>query len=129
MQVTAYTQTLSDIEARIGDRAKAGQVVGNFNSLIMMRVRETATAELLTKQLPQVDVLSNGVSSGVTDSADAQGNIGFSSNTQDRVSSVQVPLLEPPHWYSYPKARRLPCWKAASSGSYASHYRILHTIR
>lgn len=82
VQVTAYTQTLSDIEARIGDRAKAGQVVGNFNSLIMMRVRETATAELLTRQLPQVDVLSNSVSSGVTDNTDAQGNIGFSSNTR-----------------------------------------------
>ncbi|MEN1479902.1 conjugative coupling factor TraD, PFGI-1 class, partial [Pseudomonas aeruginosa] len=31
LQVTAYTQTLSDIEARIGNRAKAGQVIGNFN--------------------------------------------------------------------------------------------------
>jgi len=28
IQVTAYTQTLSDIEARIGNRAKAGQVIG-----------------------------------------------------------------------------------------------------
>ena len=53
VQVTAYTQTLSDIEARIGNRAKAGQVVGNFNNLFMLRVRETATAELLTRQLPK----------------------------------------------------------------------------
>jgi hypothetical protein len=28
VQVTAYTQTLSDIEAKIGNRAKAGQVIG-----------------------------------------------------------------------------------------------------
>lgn len=42
LQVTAYTQTLSDIEARIGNRAKAGQVIGNFNNLFMLRVRETA---------------------------------------------------------------------------------------
>src|SRR3546814_20626299 len=28
VQVTAYTQTLSDIEARIGNRAKAGQEIG-----------------------------------------------------------------------------------------------------
>jgi hypothetical protein len=27
-QVTAYTQTWSDVEARIGSRAKAGQIVG-----------------------------------------------------------------------------------------------------
>jgi hypothetical protein len=38
LQVTAYTQTLSDIEARIGNRAKAGQVIGNFNNLFMLRV-------------------------------------------------------------------------------------------
>lgn len=84
MQVTVYTQTLSDIEARIGDRAKVGQLVGNFNSLSMMRVRvrvrETATA-------------------------DAQGGISFSSSTQDRVSSVQVPLLEPASLMQLPKGQ------------------------
>jgi len=37
-QVTAYTQTWSDIEARIGNAAKAGQIAGNFNTLIMLRV-------------------------------------------------------------------------------------------
>jgi len=46
VQVTAYTQTLSDIEAR----TKAVQVIGNFNNLFMLRVRETATVELLTNQ-------------------------------------------------------------------------------
>ena len=53
VQVTAYTQTMSDIEAKIGSRAKAGQIIGNFNNLFMLRVRETATAELLTNQLPR----------------------------------------------------------------------------
>ncbi|MCP6066071.1 conjugative coupling factor TraD, PFGI-1 class, partial [Klebsiella pneumoniae] len=60
---------------------------------------------LLTKQLPQVDVLSNSISSGVADSADAQGNIGFSSNTQDRMSSIQVPLLEPASLVQLPKGQ------------------------
>jgi hypothetical protein len=61
LQVTAYTQTLSDIEARIGNRAKAGQVIGNFNNLFMLRVRETATAELLTRQLPKVEVYTTTI--------------------------------------------------------------------
>ena len=65
-----YTpQTLSDIEARIGNRAKAGQVVGNFNNLFMLRVRETATAELLTRQLPKTRFPPPLVS-GATDSSD-----------------------------------------------------------
>ena len=55
-QVTAYTQTWSDVEARIGSRAKAGQVAGNFNTLIMLRVKELATAEMLTQQLPKVEI-------------------------------------------------------------------------
>ena len=69
VQVTAYTQTWSDIVARLGDSAKAGQVMGNFNSLIMLRVRELETAELLTKQLPEVQVHSMTLVSGVTDTS------------------------------------------------------------
>lgn len=105
MQVTAYTQTLSDIEARIGNRAKAGQVVGNFNNLIMLRVRETATAELLTKQLPKVDVYTTTPLSGTTDSSDIHGQTDFTSNTQDRISISSVPLIEPSHVVGLPKGQ------------------------
>jgi conjugative coupling factor TraD, SXT/TOL subfamily len=105
IQVTAYTQTLSDIEARIGNRAKAGQVIGNFNNLFMLRVRETATAELLTKQLPQVDVYSTSVMSAATDSSDPQGNTAFTSNTQDRITTTSVPMIEPAHVVALPKGQ------------------------
>ena len=105
VQVTAYTQTLSDIEARIGNRAKASQVVGNFNNLFMLRVRETATAELLTRQLPKVEVYTTTVMSGATDSSDPTGNTAFTSNTQDRISSNSVPLIEPAHVVGLPKGQ------------------------
>jgi conjugative coupling factor TraD (TOL family) len=105
MQVTAYTQTLSDIEARLGNRAKAGQVIGNFNNLFMLRVRETATAELLTKQLPKVDVYTTSVISGATDSSDPHSSTAFTSNTQDRISSTNVPLIEPAHVVALPKGQ------------------------
>jgi conjugative coupling factor TraD (TOL family) len=105
VQVTAYTQTLSDIEAKIGNRAKAGQVIGNFNNLVMLRVRETATAELLTKQLPKVEIFTTATMSGATDSSDPQGNTAFTSNTQDRVTTTSVPLIEPAHVVSLPKGQ------------------------
>ncbi|ATE58739.1 type IV conjugative transfer system coupling protein TraD [Thauera sinica] len=105
LQVTAYTQTLSDIEARIGSRAKAGQVIGNFNNLIMLRVRETATAELLTRQLPKVEVYTTTLVSGATDSSDIHGPTDFTSNTQDRVSTSSVPLIEPAHVVGLPKGQ------------------------
>lgn len=105
VQVTAYTQTLSDIEARIGNRAKAGQVIGNFNNLFMLRVRETATAELLTRQLPKVDVYTASVVSGATDSSDPKGKTAFTSNTVDRVSATSVPMIEPAHVVGLPKGQ------------------------
>jgi conjugative coupling factor TraD (TOL family) len=105
IQVTAYTQTLSDIEARIGNRAKAGQVIGNFNNLFMLRVRETATAELLTHQLPKVEVYSTLPASGATDSSEPHGATAFTSNTQDRIASTSVPLIEPAHIVGLPKGQ------------------------
>lgn len=105
VQVTAYTQTLSDIEARIGNRSKAGQVIGNFNNLFMLRVRETLTAELLTRQLPKVEVYTTSIMSGATDTSDPQGNTAFTSNTQDRITTTSVPLIEPAHVVSLPKGQ------------------------
>ncbi len=93
IQVTAYTQTLSDIEARLGNRAKAGQVVGNFNNLFMLRVRETATAELLTRQLPKVDVYSTTLVSGATDSY--PGSSQFHQRPADRAGTHRQPTQGP----------------------------------
>ena len=105
VQVSAYTQTLSDIEAQFASRAKAGQVVGNFNNLIMLRVRETATAELLTKQLPKVDIASTTMISGATDTSDPHSPTAFTSNTQDKISTTSVPLVEAAQVIALPKGQ------------------------
>ena len=76
-QVTAYTQTWSDVEARVGSRAKAGQVAGNFNTLIMLRVKELATAQMLTDQLPRVEVHALTQVSGVNDSSSPGSGVDF----------------------------------------------------
>ncbi|MEQ9864689.1 type IV conjugative transfer system coupling protein TraD [Pectobacterium aroidearum] len=105
IQVTAYTQTLSDIEARIGSSAKANQVIGNFNSLIMLRVRENSTAELLTSQLPEVDVYTKTLVSGVTDITNPDQGSDFTSNVQDRVSNVRMPMITPADIINLPKGQ------------------------
>ena len=105
IQVTAYTQTSSDIEARIGSTAKTAQVQGNFNNMIMLRVRENRTAELLTSQLPQVEIYNKTLVSGQQDTADVNSDQDFTSNTQDRVGTVKVPLLEPSDIVSLPKGQ------------------------
>ncbi|EPC00581.1 hypothetical protein L861_06485 [Litchfieldella anticariensis FP35 = DSM 16096] len=105
IQITAYTQTLSDIEARIGNAAKAGQVVGNFNNLIMLRVREEKTAELLTRQLRKVNVANRMLVSMAGDNSDVTTDIDFTSSGGDRISTVQVPMIEPADVVSLPKGQ------------------------
>jgi hypothetical protein len=104
-QVTAYTQTWSDVEARVGSRARAGQVAGNFNTLIMLRVKELATAEMLTAQLPRVEVLSLMQVSGSNDSAEPGSQVEFTSRNEDRISVTEVPLLAPADLVSLPKGQ------------------------
>jgi len=104
-QVTAYTQTLSDIEARIGSTAKANQVVGNFNTLVMLRVREKNTAMLLTDQLPEVDVYQKTLTSGVTDVSRPGEGTDFNSNVNDQVSLVKVPMISPADIINLPKGQ------------------------
>ncbi|MCP4127513.1 MAG: TraM recognition domain-containing protein, partial [Gammaproteobacteria bacterium] len=104
-QVTAYTQTWSDVEARIGNQAKAGQVAGNFNTLIMLRVKELATAEMLTEQLPRVEVFTLMSVSGVDDSSDPGSGVDFKSRNEDRISVSEVPLLTPAELITLPKGQ------------------------
>ena len=104
-QVTAYTQTWSDVEARIGNRAKAGQVAGNFNTLIMLRVKELATAEMLTDQLPKVEVFTLMSVSGVDDSSDPTSGVDFKSRNEDRISVSEVPMLTPAELVALPKGQ------------------------
>ena len=105
LRVTAYTQSRSDIESKLGSAAKARQIEGNFNNLIMMRVKEKTTAELLTDQLPEVEVSQKMTVSGASDSSDTENSIDFTTNTQDRISMLRVPMLEPSHITSLSKGQ------------------------
>lgn len=104
-QVTAYTQTWSDVEARIGNKAKAGQVAGNFNTLIMLRVKELATAEMLTNQIDTCNISTLMEVSGVNDSADPNSPIDFTSQNQDRISVTEMPMISPATVMALPKGQ------------------------
>jgi conjugative coupling factor TraD (SXT/TOL subfamily) len=104
-QVTAYTQTWSDVEARIGSQAKAGQIAGNFNTLIMLRVKEVATAELMTSQLPEVRVVSTIVSSSVSDTNDPSDFADFASRNEDRITTESAQMLSPSDLVQLPKGQ------------------------
>ena len=95
LQVTAYTQTFSDIQARTRDVAKARQVSGNFNSLVMFRVKDVDTAALLTDQLPTVNVVELTQIAGYSDSSDPDSDVDFASRHEDRITGSKSTMLEP----------------------------------
>ncbi|KEZ76696.1 type IV conjugative transfer system coupling protein TraD [Salinisphaera hydrothermalis] len=105
VQVTAYTQTLSDIEARLGNTAKARQVIGNFNNVIMLRVREEMTAQLLTRQLPEVMVSQRMLVSMAGDNSDVDTDTDFSSSGGDRVTTTPKPMLTAADIIKLPKGQ------------------------
>ncbi|MFA0053262.1 type IV conjugative transfer system coupling protein TraD [Vibrio echinoideorum] len=89
--VTAYTQTESDIEARLGSPAKAAQTKGNFNSLICLRVREQKTAQILTSRMATVTIKDIVPDTGASDAPGSQ--TGFHSSNKDTLQNKEVLLV------------------------------------
>lgn len=56
---------------------RGGQVAGNLNTMIMWRVTEVATVELLTDPLLHLEVFTLMNVSGVTDSSNPMSRIDF----------------------------------------------------
>lgn len=107
-QVVAYTQTLADIEAKAGNKPKvpkARQVVGNFNTLVMLRVKDKATAELLTEQLPETDIRILNPVSGVIDASDPTSEVDFVSRNEDSLTQKTVPLIAPDAVMALPRGQ------------------------
>lgn len=106
LQLTVATQTGSDVVARLGNQAKANQLFGNFNTLICLRVLEESTARLLTDKLPQrVQVKEIVHASSANDAASlAEGN-HFTSHSEDRITTTDVPLISSDDLMQLPKGQ------------------------
>lgn len=104
-QVTVYTQTWSDVEAKIGSAAKAGQIAGNLNNMIMLRVQHESTAELLTSKLPDVKIVSGTLVSSAGDIGVPGDMEDFTSSNEDRLATETVPMLQTSDLINLPKGQ------------------------
>ena len=93
-QIVGYTQTFSDLVTKLGSKDKAYQAIGNFSTLIMFQVKDLDTANLLVKQMPNVEVSSLVVISGSSDDSSPHTAIDFKSSVQMRKVARDVPLIE-----------------------------------
>ncbi|MCY9872362.1 conjugative transfer system coupling protein TraD [Vibrio barjaei] len=114
-RLTAYSQTTADItEAFGGDQAKADVVLGNFNSVIMLRVARKETAMYLTDKIGACDLYGVQVKGSVTDSGKIFKGDTLEAKTEDLFKSsfsagvvleANEPLISPATIMSLPKGQ------------------------
>ncbi len=104
-QVTAYAQTKQDLEVALGSRAMAEVTEGNLNTLIILRVKNEETANLLINILPQVGVIGHTQVSMVNDTPHGEDGVYFNTTNEDRVQTSAVPMIEVNDIISLPKGQ------------------------
>ncbi len=103
--VTAYTQTWSDVEARLKTAAKAGQVAGNMGTVIMFRCKEAATVEMFLSQLPTVPILRVVPASISADTSHGEEGVYYRSTNEDRITHSEQRLIEQNDVLNLPKGQ------------------------
>lgn len=104
-RVTAYTQSFFDLEAGIGDKAKANVIFDNFNNVIFMRVKSKETAEKFLEQLGEVEVNQLSIMSQTNDSSKINDDINFSSATREQIGALKVSTLTTEDLIRLPKGQ------------------------
>ena len=104
-QVTAYAQTKQDLEVALGSKSKAEVTEGNLNTLIMLRVKNEETANLLVNILPQVGVIGHTQVSMVNDTPHGEDGVYFNTTNEDRVQTTAVPMIDVNDIISLPKGQ------------------------
>ncbi|MHB8409976.1 MAG: conjugative transfer system coupling protein TraD [Acidiferrobacterales bacterium] len=95
MRVAAATQSIADLEVRTGNKAKAQQFLGNFNTVISLRVF-AETQKFVVDQIPKttVEQVSRSHSAGTGMTAPAAHSSGMSESRSEReVDRFPAPLL------------------------------------
>ncbi|HBZ57853.1 MAG TPA: hypothetical protein DEO49_01705, partial [Sutterella sp.] len=79
-RITAATQTISDFEQKLGSRAAMGQLLGNFNNVLCMRMKDADSMryiqDLAVKTRVKTVVRTQGTSTGSANPVMAGGVIG-----------------------------------------------------
>ncbi len=104
-QVTAYAQTIQDMEVALGSKAKSEAAEGNLNTLIMLRVKNEETANLLIKKLPKIDVIHHTQVSMVNDTPNDKEGVYFNTSNEDRTQIISVPMIDVEDVISLPKGQ------------------------
>jgi conjugal transfer pilus assembly protein TraD len=91
LRLTIATQTFADFAARTGSEAKARQVLGNINNMVVLRALDAETQEYVTESLPKTTVRSimamQGSNSSGTDP------LLFTGSVSERINEEEADLF------------------------------------
>lgn len=85
------TQTFADFVARMGSEAKARQVLGNVNNLVVLRTVDGATQKYIEEQMPEVAIRSLDI--GYRSGSNTGSPIDFSGMYQEALKESPEPLI------------------------------------
>ncbi|MDE3021162.1 MAG: conjugative transfer system coupling protein TraD [Pseudomonadota bacterium] len=87
------TQTLSDLEVRLGSKQKANQTIGNANNMISLRLQDTDTAKYIADKFGETTVRSISVSQ--SNRAESEANMMEFGGTVTRAMKEEQTELMP----------------------------------
>ncbi len=73
--------------------SKAKQIEGNFKSRVFLRVVNEKTAEIITRKLHEVRLITLVAASSATDTNDPSDFAEFAGRNEDRIASERTPML------------------------------------
>ncbi len=107
--IVALSQAVQDFEVALNSVAKQKVIIGNFNNVIMFRVRNKETAALIADQSPTVRVLQLTDITTATDTDNMLDGSLFKSSNEDRSTNTETPMIT--EWM----VMRLPIGQAFAS--------------
>lgn len=104
-RVTIYTQTFADFEAKLGNPAKARQVLGNANNRIAFRVLDAETQQYIVDGIPKFK--KKALSMRYGHNVDTRIHDEFTASYQESMVTEEADLIPPamlgelPQWHFY----------------------------
>jgi len=108
VKVTAYTQTVNDLGAAFsGNSHKSKMMLGNFGTVVMMRIANLDTARIFTECLEVVRARTQLPTTLLQDRSYPDGGEYFSTSNTDIVQEDKVSLVTENDLFSLPKGQAL----------------------
>ena len=92
-QIFAATQTISDFESRLGSRAERQKVLGNFNNVVSLRLKDPETMKFFSDSVPKTRMQS--VVRSQSTSSDDDEPLSVSANLGERLVEEETQMVPP----------------------------------